>query len=184
MATTEQWIEWSKRYAQREWSINHQLFLEVAMLATRHTRDSVPGASEIPELANADHYWLSRYLCFLAAGSTGRTVGTGGDLLSPAFGQILMFATSYTVGGLFFIPNTIMAGVWDLLKRGARLINVAPPGGGARASQPSDEQVQWAMKGHFDSLSLDVPYAEQMVFNFALNEYNWQSRPFPPPPNS
>lgn len=75
MATTEEWIEWSRSAARPYWHTNHQLFLEVAMLCCRHLRDN-GGLSRVPELANVEHYWFMRWWCFAWGGAGGDIVAT------------------------------------------------------------------------------------------------------------
>jgi hypothetical protein len=182
MATTEQWIEWSRRFAQPYWRQNHQMFLEVAMAACRHYRDS-RGMSRDQALACAEHYWYARWMCFAVAGGAGDLAGTPGEVFSPTLGTVMGRIGS----GIGFVGmaavTTILAALWDVVKRilfalGAeRMI----PGGREPASRPSGAQLEWACRGWMDGATLDLPYADQMRWRFMIMDIPGTLR-VPPPP--
>ncbi len=171
MASTEQWIEWSRRVAAPYWRTNHQMFIEVAMAACRHYRDS-RGMSRDPGLAAAEHYWYARWMCYVAAGGVGDLAGTPGAGRSPPRGTILGRIGS----GVGFVgaagATTAMALMWEIHKRILFAMGRQNwlPGGDAPASPPSGEQLRWAIRGWADGATLDLPYAQEMRWRFMIND--------------
>jgi hypothetical protein len=192
MPTTERWIKWSKDFAKPYKQINYQLYLEVAQGACRFQRDS-RGLSTVPELANADHYWLARYLVFLSAGAGGDA--TDAVVPDPA----LILALTPGVVGIgdttgAFIPNLpsgaaefqrymggfitgavaayaivpIMTIAWDVWKR----VDPRPtPIGDPPASAPSADQMMWALRGCNIGFVKDAEHIDQMIWGFAVNRF-------------
>lgn len=180
MASTEDWIEWSRAIAQPYWHTNHQMFLEVAGAACRHYRDH--GMSTVPELANADHYWFARWLCFAGSGGAGDIAATPFSVLSDSLAELVGRAASYTGHAAAGVAVMGMSVLWDGLKRlliACDLGGLIP--GGGRASEPSVEQLEWAARGWLDGMALDAPYAEDMRWRFVLTELPGTLR-LPPPP--
>jgi len=180
MASTEDWIEWSRAVARPYWHTNHQMFLEVAQAACRHYRDH--GMSTVPELANADHYWLARWLCFAGSGATGDIVATPISALSDSLADLVGRGAAYTGHTAAGVSVMALAGMWDLLKRALIACGRGHmiPGGG-QASQPSIEQLQWTLRGWADGSRLDAPYAEDMRWHYVLADLPGILT-LPPPP--
>lgn len=182
MASTEQWIEWSRRIAAPYWRTNHQMFIEVAMASCRHYRDS-RGMSRDQGLACAEHYWYARWMCFIASGGAGDLAGTPGEVLSPTLGTVLGRIGS----GVGFVgaggATMAMALMWEILKRllfALGLENMLP-GGREPASRPSGAQLMWAGRGWLDGTTLDLPYAQEMRWRYVINDIPGTIR-LPPPP--
>ena len=171
MATTEEWIEWSREFASPYWHTNHQLFIEMAMACCRWYRDE-GGLSTVPELANAEHYWFARWWTFATGGASGDIVATPFEVLSPSVGTVAGQVGAYSgmvVGGALI---SAMAVAWDGLKRAvaARGHGARVPGGAAPPSPPSLEQIGWAARGYADALVLDAPYMSEMSWGFVMRE--------------
>ncbi len=176
MPTTERWIEWSKNFARPYKHRNYQLYLEVAQAACRFYRDS-RGLSTVPELANADHYWLARYFVFLSAGA-GRDAATAH---LPNYGPIgptreeALRSMPAQIGGFFTGAVTAYALVpiltiaWDVWKR---IDSRPPPIGDPPPSAPSVDQMMWAFRGCDIGFIKDANHSDQMVWGFAMNRFN------------
>ena len=182
MASTEQWIEWSRRIAVPPWRTTHQMFSEVAMAACRHYRDS-RGMSRDQALACAEHYWYARWMCYVAAGGVGDLAATPGEALSPTLGTVLgRLGSGAGYLGAAGI-TTVMALMWEILKRILFALGRQNwlPGGDAPASPPSGAQLAWATRGWRDGATLDLPYAQEMRWRFMINDIPGTIA-VPPPP--
>ena len=171
MATTEEWIEWSRSFSSPYWATNHQLFLEVAAACCRWYRDE-GGLSTVPELANAEHYWSMRWWCFGMGGAVGDVVATPMEALSPAVASVVGQVGAYTGMAATGLSMSAAAVVWDLFKRDmfARRLERFIPGGDAPASRPSVDQIFWAVNGFADALVLDAPYMSEMRWASVLRD--------------
>jgi hypothetical protein len=169
MATTQEWIDWSRNVARPYWHTNHQLFLEVAMAACRHYRDS-GGLSADQELANAEHYWFMRWMCFACGGAGGDIAATPSEVLSPTVAQIAGRISAHLAMAASGIAISVFAVAWHSIKALCFAVGVEDwiPGGDGPASRPTVEQLEWAMRGYQDALLLDAPYMEQMRWGSVL----------------
>lgn len=181
MPTTERWIEWSKNFARPYKQTNYQLYLEVAQAACRFSRDS-RGLSTVPELANADHYWLARYFVFLSSGA-GRDMVQPTDSATTEQRQnaaAIQDVTSFFTGAVTayaLVPIITIA--WDVWKR---VDPRSPPMGDPPPSAPSTEQIIWSFRGCDAGFLKDANHADQMVWGFAMNRFLSHSIVIPPPP--
>lgn len=181
MPTTERWIEWSKDFARPYKRTNYQLYLEVAQAACRYSRDS-RGMSTIPELANADHYWLSRYFVFLGAGAGRDTIQpTDAATLNQrqnisAVQDVISFFTG-AVTAYALVP--VLTVGWDVWKR---VDPRDPPMGEPPASAPSATQIMWAFRGCNVGFVKDANHANQMIWGWAMNRYLNTTLTIPAPP--
>lgn len=192
MASTEDWILWSERFAFSQYSANRQLSIEVAMGCCRHYRDA-RGMSTDPSLANADHYWLARLFGFLSQTPHGlsRYVNEGRGTTSVAIGDMLAIL-GWSVGS---VPVIAMTVAWDAAKASGALDRVmaarddvyrrlgwpvvpAPP-----ASRPGPEQTAWAVAGYGHAGLFDLPFARDARPWFRMEELT-EMIVVPPPPNA
>jgi hypothetical protein len=100
MPATQQWIDWAKERTLADLgsglaTSNRTLFIYYSALVTRRLRDlelpaGTPGSwSGVDELANADHYWFSRYVIFTAACLGHTPIGVASARRSPTLRLIL-----------------------------------------------------------------------------------------------
>lgn len=181
MPSTENWIQWSIGVAQPYRHINYQLYLEVAQAACRYSRDS-RGLSTVPELANADHYWLARYFVFLSAGAGRDAVqpsanATAEQRLNVAATQDFISLFPSAITGYAIVP--ILSVAWDVWKR---IDPRDPPTGSPPASAPSAAQISWALEGCRHGFERDRLHADQMIWGFAMNRFLVGRITIPPPP--
>ena len=95
MPTTQEWIDWAKTRSREDLgsgleTSNRTAFVYYSALGTRRLRDAdAPTAagtrwSSVNELANADHYWFSRYVVFMAACLGHAPIGAASARRSPS----------------------------------------------------------------------------------------------------